>query len=216
MFRNFKSSRSIQTTCVLVLLSIVGVIHFHIIKITVQIDKVSKKIPGLLNLETEFVQIQQDFLIKINDSENTLRDQFVLLAKLEEFTNRLNVLIYGVEEHKVENVRFVVAKLINETLRYPLEMKAIMNAIRINHTSSGPRPIKVTFLRWSDKKEVLQRRKLLPAKLQILDDFTELQIKMQRLADDLKKKGKKIRWKGKRLFVDNIETKLDNLQSFLK
>ena len=78
------------------------------------------------------------------------------------------------------------------------------------------RPIKVTFLRWSDKKEVLQRRKLLPAKLQILDDFTELQIKMQRLADDLKKKGKKIRWKGKRLFVDNIETKLDNLQSFLK
>ena len=92
-------------------------------------------------METEFVQIQQDFLIKINDSENTLRDQFVLLAKLEEFTNRLNVLIYGVEEHKVENVRFVVAKLINETLRYPLEMKAIMNAIRINHTSSGPRSI---------------------------------------------------------------------------
>lgn len=75
------------------------------------------------------------------------------------------------------------------------------------------RPILVKFTRWKDKTKIFYKRKSLSSHdVTIEEDLTESQKKklkmLKEYGREAEKNGKKIRWSGKKLFVDGEQVDL--------
>ena len=96
-------------------------------------------------------------------------------ALLQAYVARENLVVVGVPEQKNENGREDTELVFNKFVKENLEIEDKMEYQRVHRIFSkkpGPRPIKVRFLRYSDKEAVLRNAKKLRGKPQsVFDDL---------------------------------------------
>jgi len=70
----------------------------------------------------------------------------------------------------------------------------------------------VQFVRWKEKIQIYRKRKSFPTHIQIEEDLTELQErtlkKLEEFAKQAEKDGKKVRWNGRQLLINEEVVKL--------
>ena len=88
-----------------------------------------------------------------------------------------------------------------------LKEKDIESAERVDSNSS-PRPIRVKFSRWKDKTKIFYKKKSMPSGISVEEDLTDKQIENKFKLDEAAKAaeagGKRVRWQGKQLFINDV------------